>query len=111
NLETVRVRLDCGAKAVYFPETTGARIATRPGGYRTPLMWAAFNNDVPMVLLLMEHGADQNQSTLFGRPLSQACWSESVEAARILIDRGARVDARDALWDFTPLLWAAGSET
>jgi mono/diheme cytochrome c family protein len=42
--------------------------------------------------------------------LSQACWNDSVEAARILIDRGAKVDARDVFADFTPLHWAAGSE-
>jgi ankyrin repeat protein len=30
---------------------------------------------------------------------------------RILIDRGAKVAARDAFADFTPLHWAAGSET
>ena len=64
-----------------------------------------------MVRLLLEHGADPNQATLYGSPLSQACWNDSVEAARILIDRGAKVDARDAFADFTPLHWAAGSET
>ena len=64
-----------------------------------------------MVRLLLEHGADPNQATLYGSPLSQACWNDGVEAARILIDRGAKVDARDAFADFTPLHWAAGSET
>src|SRR4051812_11800537 len=111
DMETVRLLLDAGAKAGDFPEPNRSRVATRPGGYRTPLMWAAFNNDVPMVRLLLDRGADPNQTTLFGSPLSQACWSDGVEAARILIDCGANVDARDALWDFTPLLWAAGSET
>jgi ankyrin repeat protein len=43
--------------------------------------------------------------------LSQASWNDSVEAAKILIDRGAKVDARDAFAGFTPLHWAAGSET
>ena len=111
DLETVRLLLDAGAKAGDFPETNHSRAATRAAGYRTPLMWAAFNNDVPMVRLLLERGADPNQTTLYGSPLSQACWNDGVEAARILIDRGAKVDARDAFADFTPLHWAAGSET
>ena len=42
---------------------------TRAAGYRTPLMWAAYNNDVPMVRLLLEHGADPNQSTLLRQPV------------------------------------------
>ena len=111
DLETVRLLLDAGAKAGDFPVTNHSRSATRAAGLRTPLMWAAFNNDVPMVRLLLEHGADPNQTTLYGSPLSQACWSDGVEAARILIDRGAKVDARDAFADFTPLHWAAASET
>ena len=47
----------------------------------------------------------------FGSPLSQACWNDGFEAAELLIDRGAKVNARDAVADFTPLHWAAGSET
>ena len=33
------------------------------------------------------------------------------EAAELLIDHGANVNARDAVADFTPLHWAAGNET
>ena len=73
-------------------------------------MWAAYHNNVPMVRLLLEHGADPNQATAYGSPLSQACWNDSVGAAKILIDHGAKVDGRDASADFTPLHWAAGSE-
>src|SRR5262249_19736559 len=68
-------------------------------------------NDVRMVRLLLERGADPNQSTYFGNPLSHACWSDSFEAAELLIARGANVSARDALANFTPLHWAAGSES
>src|SRR5262249_32973323 len=78
---------------------------------RTPLMWAAYHNDVRMVRLLLECGADPDQSTYFGNPLSHACWSDSFEAAELLIARGANVSARDALANFTPLHWAAGSES
>src|SRR6516165_3256086 len=64
-----------------------------------------------MVRLLLEGGADPNQSTYFGNPLSHACWNDSFEAAELLIARGASVEARDALADFTPLHWAAGTES
>src|SRR5262249_32260532 len=79
-------------------------------GLRTPLMWAAYYNHVPMVRLLLDRGADPNRSTYFGGPLSQACWNDAFEAAELLLDRGAGVNARDALADFTPLHWAAGNE-
>jgi mono/diheme cytochrome c family protein len=73
-------------------------------------MWAAYNNHVPMVRLLLKHGADPNRLTYFGSPLSQACWNDGFEAAEVLIDHGADVNARDAVADFTPLHWAAGNE-
>jgi ankyrin repeat protein len=110
DLETVRLLLDAGAMAGDFPESNHSKAAARAAGYRTPLMWAAYHNNLPMIRLLLERGADPNQATIYGSPLSQACWNDSVEAARILIDRGAKVDARDAFADFTPLHWAAASE-
>jgi ankyrin repeat protein/mono/diheme cytochrome c family protein len=110
DLETVRFLLDAGAKADDFPKSNDLRAATT-AGLRTPLMWAAYHNDARMVRLLLDHGADPNQSTYFGTPLSHACWSDGFEAADLLIDRGALVNARDAVADFTPLHWAAGGET
>src|SRR5262245_13156979 len=74
-------------------------------------MWAASHNDVQMVRLLLERGADPNQSTYFGNPLSHACWNDSFEAAELLIAQGANVNARDAIANFTPLHWAAGTES
>jgi ankyrin repeat protein len=108
--ETVRLLLDAGAKADDFPTSNQPRTADFAAGMRTPLMWAAYHNDGCMVRLLLERGADPNQSTYFGSPLSHACWSGSFEAARLLIARGANVKARDAVADFTPLHWAAGTE-
>jgi ankyrin repeat protein len=108
--ETVRLLLGAGARADDFPgpnQPSAAVIA----GMRTPLMWAAYHNDVRMVRLLLERGADPNQSTYFGNPLSHACWSDSFEAAEVLLARGANVRARDAVANFTPLHWAAGTES
>jgi ankyrin repeat protein len=111
DLETVRFLLDAGAKADDFPKSSNDLRVASNAGLRTPLMWAAYNNDVRMVRLLLDHGADPNQSTYFGTPLSQACWNDGFEAAALLIGRGANVNARDVIADFTPLHWAAGSET
>jgi ankyrin repeat protein len=110
DLETVRALLDAGAKADDFPESKDPRATDIAAGFRTPLMWAAYHNDVPMVRLLLDRGADPNRSTYFGGPLSQACWNDGFEAALELIDRGAKVNARDAVAGFTPLHWAAGNE-
>ena len=109
--ETVRLLLDAGAKADDFPRSDDPRTAGIMAGFRTSLMWAAYNNDPSMVRLLLEHGADPNRSTYFGNPLSQACWNDSFEAAEELIDHGADVNARDEVAGFTPLHWAAGNES
>ena len=111
DLETVQFLLDAGAKGDDFPKSNDPRATDLATGIRTPLMWAAYHNDVRMVRLLLAHGADPNQSTYFGNPLSQACWNDGFEAAALLIERGANVNARDAVADFTPLHWAAGNET
>jgi ankyrin repeat protein/mono/diheme cytochrome c family protein len=109
--ETVRLLLDAGARIDDFPKPKNPRTADIASALRTPLMWAASHNDVRMVRLLLDRGADPNQSTYFGNPLSHACWTDSFEAAELLIARGANVNARDAAADFTPLHWAAGTES
>ncbi len=106
----MRAPLDTGAKADDFPESKDPRASDIAVGFRTPLMWAAYHNDVSMVRLLLDRGADPNRSTYFGGPLSQACWNDGFESALELIDRGAKVNARDAVAGFTPLHWAAGNE-
>jgi ankyrin repeat protein len=111
DLETVRSLLDAGAKADDFPESKDPRATDIAAGFRTPLMWAAYHNDLPMVRLLLDRGADPNRSTYFGGPLSQACWNDGFEAALELIDRGVKVKTRDAVAGFTPLHWAAGNES
>jgi ankyrin repeat protein len=110
DLETVRLLLDAGAKAGEFPKSNDTRTTDIVAGFRTPLMWAAYHNDVPIIRLLLDHGADPNQSTYFGNPLSHTCWNDGFEAALVLLDRGANVNAKDAVAGFTPLHWAAGDE-
>jgi ankyrin repeat protein len=111
DVETVRLLLDAGAKADDFPKSDHPRAADSAAGMRTPLMWAALHNDVRMIRLLLERGADPNRSTYYGNPLSHACWHDNFEAAKLLIARGANVNAPDAIANFTPLHWAAGTES
>src|SRR5262249_33553096 len=111
DVETLRLLLDAGAKADDFPKSKKLSAADPAPSLRTPLMWAASHNDVQMVRLLLEGGADPNQSTYFGNPLSHACWNDSFDAAQLLITEGANVNARDAIANFTPLHWAAGTES
>jgi ankyrin repeat protein len=110
DLATVQALLHKGA------DVNDAPITQNPpdeifAGLRTPLMWAAFQNDLPMIRFLLNHGADPNKGTFFGTPLSQAAWHDHVEAAQLLLDNGARVDARDRFADFTPLHWASATDS
>jgi ankyrin repeat protein len=111
DVDTMRLLLDAGAKADDSPTSNQQRTADVAAGFRTPQMWAAYRNDVRMVRLLLEQGADPNRSTYFGNPLAHACWNDSFDAAELLIARGAKVSARDTVADFTPLHWAAGTES
>ncbi|MGE3618374.1 MAG: ankyrin repeat domain-containing protein, partial [Gemmatimonadales bacterium] len=45
-----------------------------------------------------------------GTPLHQAALGGHLEVVRLLVDRGARLDLRDSLWDGTPLGWAKHGE-
>jgi ankyrin repeat protein len=47
------------------------------------------------------HGGDWG-----GTALHAAAYSGSAETVRLLLDRGAAIDARDSTWNDTPLGWA-----
>lgn len=72
----------------------GARVDARDNKGQTPLMWAAGNNKADVVALLLESGADptvaDGQSTT-GR--HHAAFRGAVDSARLLISRGASVEA------------------
>lgn len=110
DLETVKVLLDRGADPNSYPQLKKPSDGLA-SGLRTPLMWAAYRNDVPMIQLLLDRGADPNKVNPFGTPLSQAAWHDSLEAAELLIARGADVNIKDPFAGFTPLHWAAATET
>ncbi len=41
-----------------------------------------------------------------GTPLHATAYAGSAETVRLLLDRGADLEARDSTWDSTPIVWA-----
>lgn len=78
----------------------------------TALAVAAFYGKTDMIILLLDMGADPNgypNSSGFhshATPLHQAVSSGSLEAVKLLAEAGASRDARDKIYDGTPLDWA-----
>jgi len=82
-------------------------VVTRVGAI-TPLILAAKNGSAPMVAALLEAGADPNRATDTGAtPLMAAAMSGNVDAAKMLIEHDADVNARETGNGQTPLMFAA----
>mmetsp|Transcript_22072 Transcript_22072/g.41595 ORF Transcript_22072/g.41595 Transcript_22072/m.41595 type:complete len:412 (+) Transcript_22072:59-1294(+) len=84
-----------------FPSCS--RQSPQLGGDITPLMLATCRNHPSAMRTLLQAGADANMATGGGRRALHACGS--VEAATILVDWGAQVNAKDASGQ-TPLTLA-----
>jgi len=80
------------------------------GGGRSALMWASFRGDVAMMKFLIEAGANVNEVGGLGTPLTQAAWADQTEAARLLMQHGARVNQAGPMDGYTALHWAASSD-
>jgi hypothetical protein len=66
---------------------------------------------VEIVRLLLDAGEDPNRYNPLGghshtTPLHQAAGAGFFELVRLLVDRGARLDLKDVLWQGTPAGWA-----
>ena len=110
DLDTVRLLLAAGANADDFPRSIDPRASDIAAGFRTPLMWAAYHNDVPMVLPpARPRRHDPNQPTYFGQPgIRRKHWNDGFEAAEVLIGRGAASTPGDAVAGFTRLALGGG---
>lgn len=108
DIDSVNLLLDRGADVNAKPKMSGNGLIW--GGGRTPLMWAAFYGNEPLVKLLLARGAKVNDPTLSGGALSLAAWGGHVGVAQLLLEAGAKVDGRDLVANYTPLHWAASSE-
>lgn len=72
---------------------------------------AAQHGHVEIVRLLLDAGEDPNRYNPEGNhahstPLHQAALSGHEDVVRLLVERGARLDIKDTLWEATPLGWA-----
>jgi hypothetical protein len=75
------------------------------------LSLAAQHGQAEIVRLLLEAGEDPNRYNLEGNhahttPLHQAVLGGHEAVVRLLVERGARLDIRDTIWQGTPLGWA-----
>ncbi len=71
------------------------------------LLMAASTERVEVVELLLDLGTPANVEDANGeRALHAAAWAGSAPIARLLIERGAEIDARDRRYHATPLGWA-----
>lgn len=79
------------------------------------LALAAQLGHAEVIRLLLDAGEDPNRYNPDGfhshaTPLHQAVWSDHAEVVRLLVERGARLDIRDTIYQSTPLGWALYGE-
>jgi ankyrin repeat protein len=75
------------------------------------LALAAQHGHADIVRVLLDAGEDPNRFNPDGfhshsTPLHQAVWSDHPEVVRLLVERGARLDIQDTVYQSTPLGWA-----
>jgi hypothetical protein len=90
-----------GAEVVARLVRAGADVNARFRGVHaeTPLHWAASSNDVAVLDALLDAGADIEATGAVlggGSPLADACGFGNWDAARRLVERGARTRLKDA---------------
>jgi ankyrin repeat protein len=75
------------------------------------LALAAQHGHTEVVRVLLDAGEDPSRYNpdgfhSHGTPLHHAVWCERTDVVRLLVERGARLDIRDKIYDGTPLDWA-----
>ena len=82
------------------------------------LVAAAFFGNVRALTYLLEQGVNPNAYPdpaegfhSHATALHQAVWSSSLEAVKVLVEAGARLDLKDKIYEGTPLGWAMYSLT
>jgi ankyrin repeat protein len=89
--------------------------AAGPEDRHRALALAAQQGHAEVVRLLLDAGEDPNRYNPKGShghstPLHQAVWSGRDTVVRLLVERGARLDIKDRIYDGTPLGWAMYGE-
>jgi ankyrin repeat protein len=85
--------------------------AADANGRHRALALAAQHGYVEIVRLLLDAGEDPNRYNPEGNhahatPLHQAIWAGHDAVVRLLVERGARLDIKDTIYQGTPLGWA-----
>ncbi len=85
--------------------------AAGPEDRHRALALAAQHGHAEIVRLLLDAGEDPNRYNPKGNhshatPLHQAVWAGHDAVVRLLVERGARLDIRDTIYEGTPLGWA-----
>jgi len=75
------------------------------------LALASQHGHVEIVRMLLDAGEDPSRYNPDGNhahstPLHQAVWSGKMDVVQLLVERGARMDLRDTVYQGTPLDWA-----
>jgi RNA polymerase sigma factor (sigma-70 family) len=84
------------------------------GAYQRLLHFTAQQGLAEATALLLRYGADPNLAAEHFHqeiictlsPLHMAAWHGHLEVARVLLDHGADLQARDAQYESTPFIWA-----
>jgi len=116
---SVQALLDRGARIDLPVAAALGRIAdarrllagSRSEDRQVALSLAADNGHVEIVRMLLDAGEDPNRYNPVGghshtTPLHQAAGAGHEDVVRLLVERGARLDLKDILWQATPAEWA-----
>jgi ankyrin repeat protein len=77
------------------------------GDERATLVRAAGSGNTPAVAVMLELGVPlETRGDDGATALHAAAYGGKLDAVRLLLERGADVEARDTTWDSTPLVWA-----
>ena len=118
--EAARALADRGAPVASVAEAAGlghvdevgSRAAgTGPDDRHRAVVLAAMHGQVEALRLLLDLGEDPDRynppnAHAHSTPLHQAVAAGEIDAVRLLVERGARLDIRDTTYDATPLGWA-----
>ena len=104
HLEVVRILLKAGANVAAKDKN-----ARESDGENQPLHHAAAGGNVAVIEELIAAGADPNALNSFGNtPLNRAIEGNNLDAARLLLQRGANVNLKPGRKRYRPPLCAAG---